>query len=210
MPLSLLWRQLRRELSRYESVLARAATRDAVLAFEGTEAFRQALCDRRPATHGERDALTRAVLAEHRRSSHPLWPTALMIAFSPMLASLRARIRGAVPLRAPDELDQTVVTAFLESLERVALRTNMAARLRSATERAVFRALGREQRRQTRTVPLADEEDLSSRPWLDGPVLFAHEHLAAETEDATSLRVAEARRIPAIALTGPGPRREVA
>ncbi|MGH7297222.1 MAG: hypothetical protein ACRELB_19945, partial [Polyangiaceae bacterium] len=155
MNLAILISRLAREVRSYGWTLARASEREpSLVSYDSPRALLAALADRRPDTFAARDALVRAVIAEHRRRPHPLWPSVLTIAFHPMLAGLRGRIAT----RAPGELDQAVVMAFLESIERVALRTNMAARLRCATHRAIFRALGREQRRLARTLPIASED----------------------------------------------------
>ncbi|HEY1697942.1 MAG TPA: hypothetical protein VGG39_37540 [Polyangiaceae bacterium] len=173
--------QLVRDLPRHCAALVAARSRDPALAFDTPGALRIALCDRDPATFPQRDVLVRSVLAEHRRQSHPLWPALLIVAFSPLLMGLRRRIATS----APTELDQALLVAFLESVERVPLRKNIAARLRCATERAIFRALGREQRRQARTTSLDAEVEVSVR---------LPRALVDDAEDATSISITEVRR----------------
>ncbi len=107
-----------------------------------------ALDDDAEGTYPAREALTRALISEHRASGAALWASMLLVAFSPMLVRLRNRlVSDTVP---GDELDQLVVTSFLGALTDLPLseRTDrVAMRLRQRTERQVFAFL-RKQREQ--------------------------------------------------------------
>jgi hypothetical protein len=104
--------------------------------------------------YAEKEALTRALLCECKREPHPFWNAVLCVAYYPMLARLRWRIRGdAID---PDDLDQIVISAFLEvvrdfPLSRRPDRTCMF--LRQKTERRVFKRVRTEQRDLDRVRP---------------------------------------------------------
>ena len=108
-----------------------------------------ALADDREHTYPERDALTRALLSEHRTSGEALWASVLIVAYYPMLSRLRHRlVSDAVPR---DELDQVVVTAFLATLGELPVDEHadrIAMRLRQRTERQVFAFLRKEREQQ--------------------------------------------------------------
>lgn len=105
----------------------------------------RALDDARPETYPARDALLRALLAEHQRGASSVWAAALLVAFAPMLRVLRARLRGSA--FSADELDQLVVFGFVEALGRCPVGAgSVCLRLRLDTHRYVMRALSGEQR----------------------------------------------------------------
>lgn len=93
----------------------------------------------------EREALTRAFIAEHQRDAgNGFWSALLLLAYFPMLSHLRFRLRSET-LDSQD-LDSVVITSFLEvvtglDLEVVQDRTAM--QLRQRTQRKVFHVLGR-------------------------------------------------------------------
>lgn len=93
-----------------------------------------------------RDALVRALVREQQRQGGSFWATVLLVAFAPMLRTLRSSIQGE-PL-PPSDLDQLVFEGFLQALARHpadALRVSV--RLRLDTRRFVLRAIQAEQRR---------------------------------------------------------------
>lgn len=114
------------------------------------------------AQYPERDALTRALLAEQQRAPHQLWTSALMLAYTPMFTRLRGRlISSAVD---HDELDMLVMEAFLEAVQSYPLAKrrpgHTALYLRQDTQRAVFKLLKLEHRRAEATGELGDEDEI--------------------------------------------------
>nr|WP_216612281.1 hypothetical protein [Myxococcus xanthus] len=111
-----------------------------------------ALADVREETYPQREALTRAMLAECQASSSPAWAAALVSAYAPMLNRLRRRILGnAVPR---EDLDQLVLATFLSVARGFPLSRWgdwTAARLRQQTAREVFRYLRKERAEQHET-----------------------------------------------------------
>ena len=106
-------------------------------------------------TYAAREALTTAIVLEHRRSRAAVWASLLLGAFKPMLVRLRGRlVSDTVP---GDELDQLVVTAFLAALTDVPLSDRLAMRLRQRTERQVFAFLRKEREQRH---PAIDVEGL--------------------------------------------------
>jgi len=124
-------RRRRPELARHETVRSVLAT----------------LEDTAPERYAERDALTRALVAELQRKPHSLWSTVLQIAYFPMLCRLRCRILGETV--TGHEVDQLVATSFLEVLHDLPLgpeRDRLCMHVRQNTQRRVFRCLQQEQR----------------------------------------------------------------
>lgn len=100
-----------------------------------------------------REALTRALLEEHRMSGGALWSSALLVAYYPMLSRLRHRLVS--PWLPREELDQVVVTAFLAAVNEVPLELDrMPMRLRQRTERQVFAVLRKEREHHYPTAEL--------------------------------------------------------
>ncbi len=120
-----------------------------------------ALADDREHTYPERDALTRALLSEHRASGEALWASVLLVAYYPMLSRLRHRlVSDAVPR---DELDQVVITAFLAALGELPVDEHadrIAMRLRQRTERQVFAFLRKEREQRHPGIDVEALEDL--------------------------------------------------
>ncbi|MBC7174048.1 MAG: hypothetical protein H5U40_16520 [Polyangiaceae bacterium] len=118
-----------------------------------------ALDDDAEGTYPAREALTMALISEHRASGASLWASMLLVAFAPMLVRLRNRlVSDTVP---GDELDQLVITSFLAALTELPLseRTDrVAMRLRQRTERQVFSFLRREREHRH---PRLDVEELA-------------------------------------------------
>lgn len=169
--------RLRRNvLARPPRVFAEARTRQPELAPHADVASALlALADEREATYPARDALSRALLFEHRRGMEPLWASMLTVAFYPMLSRLRHRlISDTVP---KDELDQVVIAAFLGTLNELPLREDtdrLPMRLRQRTQRTVFSFLRKEleQRQPPEALELlmtleAENAALSPRPSSD-------------------------------------------
>jgi len=113
--------------------------------------------------YAEKEALTRALLREHKRRPHPFWNAVLVVAFYPMLARLRGRIFGdAVP---GDDLDQIVLSSFFEVVRNFPLsqrRDRTCMYLRQMTQREVFKRVRAEQR-DLEQVRFDDPEDISRR-----------------------------------------------
>jgi len=113
--------------------------------------------------YAEKEALTRALLREHKRRPHPFWNAVLVVAFYPMLARLRGRIFGdAVP---GDDLDQIVLSSFFEVVRDFPLsqrRDRTCMYLRQMTQREVFKRVRAEQR-DLEQVRFDDPEDISRR-----------------------------------------------
>jgi hypothetical protein len=143
-------REFHRAQGRHE-LLAGYADLAAVLAVLGQE---------REASYPEREALTRAMLAEHRTTGSAYWSSALLVAYYPLLSRLRHRLVSDTVPR--EELDQVVVTAFLSALNELSpheLTDRLPMRLRQRTERQVFAYLRRE--RETHW-PLVEQDELGA------------------------------------------------
>lgn len=128
--------------SRNRRTLLEARQRNAGLACYGTVQDMLALFgDETRETTKQRDRLTRVLIAEHRLRKSSFWSTVLFIAYYPMLVSLRFRLRS-VP-HTSDELDQLVMSTFLEVLESAPVDgvTRMSLHLRRQTARELFRTI---------------------------------------------------------------------
>jgi hypothetical protein len=121
------------------------------------------LLDESDERYAERDALTLALVLEQQREPSPLWTSALLIAYAPMLLRLRGLLVGRdVPA---DDLDMLVVEVFLEvvgNLREPHRPGRTAIRLRRAVRRALFRALDVERGRFDFTDPFDDELELGA------------------------------------------------
>jgi hypothetical protein len=95
----------------------------------------------RGAACGESDAVTRALLLEHRETGDPFWSSLLLAGYHPMLARLRARTVS--PQMTADDLDQLVVMGFLVEIGTMSLkyRSHYPVRLRQRVSRRVFTAV---------------------------------------------------------------------
>lgn len=133
------------------------ARRPALGSYPDVASVLAAFADDRAESYPERDALTQALLTEHRESGQKLWATMLVAAYYPMLSRLRHRlVCDAVPKA---ELNQVVLTAFLTAAAELPPREQadrVAMRLRQRTERQVFAFL-RKEREQQRPDPLLEE-----------------------------------------------------
>nr|WP_217441885.1 hypothetical protein [Myxococcus sp. CA039A] len=135
---------------RNQAVFAAARTRRPAFARHATlESVLAAMADARAETYPEREALTRALVAEMQASPSPAWTAALASAYAPMLRRLRSRLLGnAVPR---EDLDQLVLATFLSVGRNFPLprwQDWTAVRLRQQTARAVFRYLRKERAEQ--------------------------------------------------------------
>ncbi|MCC6648106.1 MAG: hypothetical protein IT374_21370 [Polyangiaceae bacterium] len=140
-----------------------ARTREPALAAHASIlAVLAVLADASEATYPERDALTRALLAEQQRTPSELWSAALLLAYAPMLTRLRGRLLSSAVDR--DELDLLVIEAFLEAAQGYPLCVrrpgHTALYLRQDTQRAVFKLLKLEHRRAEVTGELGDEDEI--------------------------------------------------
>jgi hypothetical protein len=136
------------------------ARHPALAGHETAEAVLAALADESEAGWAEREALTRALLAEAQARRDPFWAALLVSAYYPMLVRLCSRLRG----RGFDveDVNQLVVSTFLDvvrsfPLDRRQDRTSM--HLSQMTRRKVFRALRRERAFRV-TMPLQSVEDV--------------------------------------------------
>ena len=178
------------------------------------------LSDERRKPYAEKEALTRALVAEQQSSPSSFWAAVLLVAYYPMLSRLRHRIWGDT---IPDEdLDQLVVTSFLAVVADFPLdakHDRTALRLRQRTERRVFRAVRHEQDERQLFRPVRPEtfEELDRPQWPDvrdeshrGPrnaaeaadvisllVECAGDMLDGETFDMVTATLVCGRRIPA-------------
>lgn len=134
---------VQQEIRRYEHRFQITVQKsEAFASFKSLDAIAAFLGDESGDTYVARDALLCAVVREHRAEPHPLWSGLLTLAFYPMLTSLRTRARSELNAR---DLDQVVLMAFLDAAGRATAKPgSMAPRLRSMTERALWKALGKE------------------------------------------------------------------
>jgi hypothetical protein len=122
--------------------------------FDAVDDLVAALSDDAASTIAGREQIVAAILVEHRARPHALWSALLLIAYTPMLGRLASRVR------ADDEEEQAIFVAFLDAARRVAAEPGrIAIRLRCMTQEAVFRALGRESRRDEVHVEIDDARD---------------------------------------------------
>jgi len=101
-----------------------------------------AMGDESPDTYDRREALTRALVAEHQAGTGTLWSSILLVAYYPMLSRLRYTTYSDLVCR--DDLDQLVLTSFVEVLGEFPLTellNRTAMHLRQMTRRRVFKAL---------------------------------------------------------------------
>lgn len=138
MSLPMLLRSLPAIVRRYESTFEQARPTEPALApHPTTAAVLGALSMDSPLPLSDRQELVRALVALHRSTRHPLWPTLLLHAFRPMLLSLRTRDRGS-----KEDRDSRILLAFLQALARTQLAGQpVFIALRRATERAAFQAV---------------------------------------------------------------------
>ncbi len=118
------------------------------------------LDDERRSAYVEKEALTRALVAELQVSPSSFWPAVLLLAYYPMLSRLRHRIYG--DSISSCDLDQMVIATFLSVVAEFPLeekRDRIAMHLRQRTQRAVFRLLREDQRRQNLML-LAEPEEM--------------------------------------------------
>jgi len=159
---------------RRHGALAPHATPLSVLAVLGETALER---------YPERDALTRALLVEHHERPHPFWSAILLAAYYPMLSRLRRRIVGDA--FAPEDLDQLVVTTFLELVRDFPIdrRTDrLCMRLRQMTARRVFQAIGAERRERAR-LEFVDPDELAEKQHLRRPEVARSGRGARDPED---------------------------
>ena len=124
-----------------------------------TDLFAAMELDAREA-YAEKEALTRALIAEQQVRPSSFWATVLLVAYYPMLSRLRHRIYGDA--LADEDLDQLVVTSFLSVVAEFSLQDKpdrTAMRLRQMTQRLVFRWV-RQELREQRIVLLAESESI--------------------------------------------------
>ena len=134
------------------------------------------LDDERRAAYVEKEALTRALVAELQQGKSSFWPAVLLLAYYPMLSRLRHRIYGDSIARC--DLDQIVIATFLSVVADFPLAEQpdrIAMHLRQRTQRRVFRTLRADQRRQD-VVLLADPEELERVETTEWPATVQDGH----------------------------------
>lgn len=149
--------------------------------------------------YDEKEALTRALIAEQQSRPSSFWAAVLLVAYYPMLSRLRHRIYGDA--LADDDLDQLVMTSFLAVVADYPLdagldRTPM--RLRQRTERQVFRVVCAEQDELLlfRSGPPEDIEDEEHVRWPEvRPNGKPAPRNPIDTADAVTLLVEHAGRL---------------
>ena len=108
---------------------------------------------------GDRQELVRALVTLHRSTRHPVWSALLLLAFRPMLLSLRARDCGP-----KDDRDARILAAFLQAIACTPLAGQpVFIALHRATARAVCQAV-RAQRVHAETVAFDTAADPSVLP----------------------------------------------
>ena len=118
-----------------------------------------ALDDRSTDNYAGKDALSRNLISEQQRAPNSLWSAILIAAYLPMLGRLRSRIKGNPLL--PDDLDQIVITTFLQVVQEFPLsklRNYTCLRLRQRTQRLVFQQLNEERLVRNLRAPRPIEE----------------------------------------------------
>ncbi|MCA9559278.1 MAG: hypothetical protein KC583_12030 [Myxococcales bacterium] len=154
------------------------------------------LADDGRARYDEKEALTRALIAEQQSRPGSFWASVLLVAYYPMLSRLRHRIYGHA--LADDDLDQLVVTSFLGVVADYPLDAGLdrtAMRLRQRTERQVFRLVCAEQDELLllRSAPPEDLEDSEQSRWPEArPNGTPVPRNPIDTADAVSLLVEHA------------------
>jgi hypothetical protein len=139
MSISILIRRVKQDAERHGATFERArVANEALAAYGSLPDLIQALDYASRLTTGEREALLFAVLAEAQKAPHPLWQGLLVHAFAPMLR----RLRGSLAGDDADELDQLVLSGFLEALASLPASTRaeyISVMLWRQTSRNVFR-----------------------------------------------------------------------
>lgn len=180
---------------RHAAVFAEATRRRAALAaFTRAADVLSAL--RNHSASDQWTSITRAVLAEQQEQPGPPWSALLLVAYYPMLSTLRHRIRAAVP---DDEVDQLVVAAFLNTVaeDRLLSCRCVQLELRRLTERRVFAAVNREEFEMQSTVA---SRKLAALIDAAGPT----NETTDTPSDATACAVRDERREQLIRHVDPG------
>jgi hypothetical protein len=155
--------------------------------------------DQSEKTYPRRDELTRAFIAESQRTRHPVWATALTIAYLPMLRRLRSRLVSDTQQRG--DLDQLVLESFLVAIANFRLekrRDRAPMYLRQDTQRAVFRALRLDQRATVEMRRMLDE--LGDEPEAD-PVRMSASGDEVDEADVRELHSMLGRHLSALDAT---------
>jgi hypothetical protein len=88
----------------------------------------------------DREAILVAIVTELQHSPEPLWPSLLLVAFTPMLVRVRAALRDP----GNEDLDQSVLLAFLDAARSPVCRAYVARNLRLITQERLFAERRRE------------------------------------------------------------------
>jgi hypothetical protein len=129
--------------SRAQRVYAEARPRHRALAsFETVGAIVEATSRGSSLFAADRDAVFAALVVELQQSRESLWQSLLLVAFTPMLMRLRLSVRDP----GNEDLDQSVVLAFLESVRSPVCRSYVARNLRLLTQSRLYAERRREHR----------------------------------------------------------------
>jgi len=103
----------------------------------------EVLADRSRDRNRDKDAITRALIAEYRESKKSYWLAAILVAYAPMMRRLRRGCCGNdIP---PDELDQLMITKLIDTIDTCPLdRAWLCRELCRCTRRHVFKYLNTE------------------------------------------------------------------
>jgi hypothetical protein len=188
-------------VARHPEELVRGQARQPLLApyKDAGAVLAAARCGKLP--HDERAALVRALIEEHQRHPHALWQAMLTIVFAPTLTWIRRTV--AIELRK-DDLDQDLLVAFYEALERLPPARTLTwpfLAVRRATARPIFRSVTAAGRQRGLVALLEREEDPDEREDdpdrdLTPPGLVdygAEDRVAASLDDRA--RLAAAREV---------------
>jgi hypothetical protein len=179
MSLSTTFEQLKKTLARSERAYEEGRARHAALAPYTSPAALLAAIDRGSTLGPEaRDAVLFAVVQELRTNRNVLWQSILLLAFAPLLVRLRSHLRRP----KCEDMDQRVLSAFLETARSVSSSTYVPRHLWLG----VRARLHAERARDRRSRELAVFDDETYAPDLFGAT--SHQKAAA----AEVLRVVEA------------------
>ena len=147
----------------------------ALAAHETLASAMDVLADRSRDRNGDKDAITRALVAEYRESRERFWLSALLVAYAPMARRLCRRIRDSI--QDVDECEQRVVTALIEAIDACPLsRVWFCRELRRHTERTVFAYLTAEQTDRSAIIAMTSDElmrhEVAAAARLCGPDMF--------------------------------------
>jgi hypothetical protein len=144
MSFSMMFQAVKKSVTQYPAAYEAARAKHAALTpYATAKEVLDALAASSPLSYEARDAIVLALITEQQTKAHPLWHALLLAAFEPMLRRLRGRVRHA----EHDEIEQRMLIAFLEAVQKT--RTDpppsfLTLHLRRETARAVFGSVRRD------------------------------------------------------------------